>query len=230
MIRAVIFDLDDTLIPEIDYVMSGYSAVSKQIASELTLDELTIYNDLIELFNQNRKNVFDRFLLKYNRFTTDLVKKMIHIYRNHEPEITLSIETFGLLNKLKKNKYKLGIITDGELSVQTKKIKALNIEKLFDCIICTDVYGKEYCKPNPRSFLDMTRRLKIKPQEVIYVGDNPTKDFFISSLLPIVTVQLINSSSLYKNELYLDNIKPHHIISNIANIFNMIEKINEGGI
>ena len=63
MIKAVIFDLDDTLISEYDYIKSGYRVISKKIKEDYKLEnsEEQIYNLMWELFENDSKT----FLIDY---------------------------------------------------------------------------------------------------------------------------------------------------------------------
>ena len=62
MIKAVVFDLDDTLISEKEYIKSGFKEISKIIEEKYKLDIDNIYKELIELSSNSTKNVFNRFL------------------------------------------------------------------------------------------------------------------------------------------------------------------------
>ena len=67
MIKAVVFDLDDTLIPEIEYVKSGFCAIAKEFGDEKISDMLWT------LFEEDRNNVYQRagFLKEELKFSSD---------------------------------------------------------------------------------------------------------------------------------------------------------------
>ena len=167
MIKAIIFDLDDTLYYEIDYVKSGFMAIAKDFGDE------SIAIKLMSLFEQDKKNVYQRY-----GFSKEDCDKCIKIYRSHKPEISLSNETKETISDLKARGYKLGIITDGRPEGQWNKIYALGLEKMVDQIIVTDeLGGVEFRKPNPKAFELMQELLDVEFCEMMYVGDNPAKDF-----------------------------------------------------
>ena len=62
MIKAVVFDLDDTLISEKEYVLSGFKTVSKDISFKYNLNFEKVYEKMIVLFNESSQRVFDRIL------------------------------------------------------------------------------------------------------------------------------------------------------------------------
>ena len=65
MIMALIFDLDDTLISERQYIESGYQHIAGVLNDMYRLDSKVVYLDLISLFEKSPKNVFNRLLDKY---------------------------------------------------------------------------------------------------------------------------------------------------------------------
>jgi putative hydrolase of the HAD superfamily len=197
--KAVIFDLDDTLYPEMDYVISGFKVVSKYVSKKINKESEQVFNKLLKLFEEDRKNVFNRLLEHYD-IDQELVKECIDLYRNHFPGIKLNKEIGGLLQVLKENRFKIGIITDGRPEGQWKKIKALGLEKYCDYIIVTDELGGiEYRKPCEIPYKKMLQELGIQAQETIYVGDNPAKDFITANKLGMFTIMFKNNKGLYSN-------------------------------
>lgn len=211
MIKAVVFDLDDTLIPETEYVKSGFRAISK------AKGDVKLYEKLVTLFEENRKDVYQRA-----GFSEEECRECIEIYRNHFPNISLSEETENTLIALKNNGVKLGIITDGRPTGQRNKIKALGLSEFMDYIIVTDeLGGEEFRKPHPKAFELMRENLGVEFNEMMYVGDNPKKDFYIGKIYPILTVRLI-SDGLFANCEYREGIIPQKSISNIIDVLTFI--------
>jgi putative hydrolase of the HAD superfamily len=226
MIKAIVFDLDDTLISEKSYVESGFLAVSKYISSKVNkYNSEFLFETLQDLHRISSEKVFDRMneSLVFDSYIN--VKELIDVYRNHSPLITLFEDVLPVVRELKK-KYKLGIITDGYLITQKKKIESLNITYLFDEIIMTDELGKDYWKPSVIPFELMSKRLNVNYSEMIYIGDNPRKDFYISSVYPITTVR-IKREGYYKSIDYYQDIKENYEIDTLEEIFNIVSNINK---
>ena len=187
MIKLVIFDLDDTLISEAEYVKSGYKVVSKFIEEKYKLNSEEVFEKLLIYFNDKIKNTFNKLLDDYQIiYTDDEIKELVNIYRNHKPNISFYKDVIPFVNQLKTKKIYTGIISDGYLNTQKNKIDALNANDLFDYIILTDELGKEFWKPNPKAFEMMIKKFNLKPEEIIYIGDNPKKDFYIKKFLAII--------------------------------------------
>lgn len=221
MIKAVIFDLDDTLISEMDYVKSGYKVIAKKIKERYNLEigEQEIYCSLMKLFDESSKNVFNRLLDEYKlSYNKDYIIELVNCYRNHIPDIKFFDDVIPCLKDLRKKNIKLGIISDGYKMTQRNKLKVLDAEKLFDKIILTDELGKDYWKPSPKAFEIMKNYLKISFDEMMYVGDNPTKDFYIKKYYPVNTVKIIRKNSVYKNAKYLENIREDKTINNLREL------------
>lgn len=198
-IRLVIFDLDDTLYSEKQYVLSGFKAVSLFVAEKYDINKEKFYQSLLETFERGiRGNNFDVVLKKFNLYKKQLVLELIKVYRMHKPKLKLYQEVLQVLKELKKN-YKLALLTDGYAKVQRKKVKALNIKRLFDIIVFSDDYGRKKWRPHTHTYNIILKKLNIKPQETVCVGDNPKKDFVGARKLGIHTIRVIRKDGEYAN-------------------------------
>ena len=194
-VRGVIFDLDDTLFQEKDYVRSGYAAVASYLPEvENTADRLWSY------FKEG-KPVIDCLLKEKG---LDIQRDyLLSVYRCHKPSITLSEETRGLLAELRKTGLKLGVITDGRPEGQRNKIAALGLDDLVDDIIITDeLGGTQFRKPNNISFRIMQQRWDIPFGQLLYVGDNLAKDFQTPKQLGMRSIWLKNSNGFYSGNTH----------------------------
>ena len=225
MIKAVVFDLDDTLFPEYDYVKSGYNAVAKKIEKKYGISGAA--DELLALFDKDRSEVFNRYLGAHGLpVTDDSVGELVKVYRTHMPDIKLSEEVQKTLAALREKGYKLGIITDGRPDGQRAKISALGLEGKVDKIIITDeLGGKEYRKPNPKAFELMAGDLGLALDEMMYVGDNPNKDFVIGKYG--VTTVKYNGGGLYVDGEYPDGIKEHKSINTMSELIDCVELNDE---
>ena len=122
-ILGVIFDLDDTLYSEKQYVRSGYKAVAKLLGDEALADRLWTYFE-------NGKPAIDELLNELGCMGRK--EECLEAYREQIPEITLYDGVVDLILELKSKGIKVGIITDGRVSGQKRKIQALGLDKLID--------------------------------------------------------------------------------------------------
>lgn len=224
MVKAVIFDLDDTLISERQYMESGFRHIAKLISNKYAKNDRELYTLLIKLFSNSPKNVFNRLLNKLGiSYTQEIIVWLVEEYRSHLPSISFFDDVSPCLKFLKKERLKVGIITDGYAITQRKKLDVLGAYNFCDEIIITDELGRGYWKPHPKSFEVMKEKLKINFSEMMYVGDNPEKDFYVSSLYPIKTVRIYREGT-YKDSMYLDGIKESYSINSLCEIIEIINK------
>ena len=222
MIKAVVFDLDDTLYPELAYVESGFERVSKFVENKYNISN--VQKDIMQLFYENKNNVYDRLLQKYNITDSSAIKEMVRLYRENKPKFLPYYEdVVFVLESLRNKGIKLGIITDGRVEGQKNKMDALNVDKYIDNIIITDTLGGEqFRKPHPIGFEKMKDALGVEYEEMVYVGDNRKKDFFIKTVYPIVTVEIMRCFGIYDKEEYLGDIMPDYCIDNMLSLLEMI--------
>lgn len=185
----IVFDLDDTLYEEAEYVKSGFQAVSDFACSEWKLSSQLVLNDLTRFFKDNgRGQIFDDMLRKNNIYSKANVKKCISVYRLHNPNIKLYPDADQCLDRLRD--YPIYIVTDGNKDVQHRKILALNLEKRVKQVMITYRYGIKNSKPSPYCFLKIAKKEGVSANQVLYVGDNPKKDFVGIKPLGFKTIRL----------------------------------------
>ncbi len=223
MKKAVVFDLDDTLISEDEYIRSGYKAVAKFLRDLYGWDERMTFRHLYDLYLENPKNVFNRLLDSHDiRYRESEILELVTVYREHVPEISFFKDVPRTLWDLKNQGVKLGILTDGYAVTQRKKLTALRAKKFFDKVIITDELGREYWKPDPRPFVMMKEAFKVNFEDMVYVGDNPEKDFFIGRDLPIMTVRIIRENSIYSDREYREGYRESLKIESLEELLRLL--------
>ena len=190
-VQAVIFDMDDTLYSEKDYVYSGYQAVAAEFPQVANMAQKLWYAF------EKRQPAIDVVLAAEGLNTPEHKTIALTAYRTHQPQISLYTGVYDLLRRLKKSK-KLGLITDGRPDGQRAKLRALGIESLFERIIITDELGStEYRKPNETAFRLMSQVLELPFGSMVYIGDNIKKDFAAPENLGMRTIWFSNPEGLY---------------------------------
>ena len=226
-VEAIIFDLDDTLYPEKEFVMSGFQTVVKYLSKEYKLKQSKIFNILKTDFEKGiRGKNFNLLLEKLNLPKKEL-KKLITLYRNHKPQIKLYSDAKKILKCFVKNKkIKLGLISDGPIKTQRNKLRALNIDNIFDVITLSDSIGKRYRKPHQILFEIILKKLKIKPNKAIYVADNPQKDFIGAKRVGLLTIRIKRKNGVYSHIKETKKNKADLALTNLLQIKNYVKKTN----
>ena len=190
-IDAVIFDLDDTLYPEKQYVRSGY----KKIAEYLHED---VADRLWELF-EAKEPAIDRCLEELGR--TDEKDRCLEVYRSQKPDISLYPGTGELLLQIKRAGIDLGMITDGRPEGQRAKLDALNLWQIFDRIIITDELGGiSFRKPNPKAYELLAETFDVPFTRMAYIGDNISKDFVVPEEKGMKSIWVRNPEGIYAKQ------------------------------
>lgn len=210
-IEVVVFDVDDTLYLERDYVKSGFHAV--EMAYELPGFESVAWSLFLEGV---RGDTFERTL---DRLGTDssieFVSRLVATYRSHLPTISLQNDVVPVLMKLLERCIPIGIVTDGPLESQTHKVEALELRKFAEVIVFTDSYGEGYSKPHPRPFEEIQAATGHSSSSHIYIADNPLKDFAGPSALGWRTLRVRRPFSLH-----VDVTTPEYVDFESANLDN----------
>lgn len=187
-IKGVIFDLDDTLYSEKEYVRSGYKAVSEFLGGD--------YEDILWEHFCTGKYAIDELLKEIGH--EDGKDAALNVYRNHDPQIYLYDGVVEMLYKIREEGKKVGIITDGTPDRQWKKIKTLGLNELVDDIIITDeLGGVQFRKPCDIAFRILQNRWRLPASEMIYISDNQTKDFQAPQQLGMNSLWFRNEDGLY---------------------------------
>ena len=190
-IKGVIFDLDDTLYSEKEYVRSGYKAVSDYLGEG--------YEDKLWQFFKDGTPAIDGLLKELGR--EDEKAEAVKVYRSHKPDIHLYPGVAEMIDELKAKGIRVGIITDGRPEGQRNKLEALGLEN-EEVIITDELGGVQFRKPCDIAFRIMLTRWRLNPADVVYVGDNPDKDFQAPQQLGMKCVYFKNRLGLYSNGYY----------------------------
>lgn len=198
MIKIIVFDLDDTLFPEHEFVLSGFHAVSNWLLENCSVSGF--YEIAQELFQSKKRGkifnlALDQLEIKHD---TTLIQELVKVYREHNPNIHLHEDAAWAINYFRKHK-KMGMITDGYLKTQKNKVKALNISSNFDAVIYSDSYGRENWKPSLLPYQKLMEVTKCQGNECLYIGDNPQKDFVTAKKLGWRTIRIKRQGGEYSD-------------------------------
>lgn len=173
----IVFDLDDTLYNEFDYVESGLMCVAKTLSLVVKKNKKEIFKELSKIMQRDgRGRVFDTFLADHNIHSKRLVRQLVIDYRKHKPNIALPSETKTVLKQLQL-KHSLYLVTDGNIKVQENKILTLGLQSFFKRVFITHRYGLAASKPSLRCFEIIKNIEQVHWNKIVYVGDDPNKDF-----------------------------------------------------
>ncbi|MEI3614982.1 HAD family hydrolase [Pseudogracilibacillus sp. SO30301A] len=219
MIKAVIFDLDGTLLNRDAslerFIENQYERWKKWLCSIpkdkyisrfIELDcrgyvwKDKVYSQIVDEFNINN--------ISWQRLLNDYIEEF------HNSCIPFS-SLISVLEELKSNAIRLGIITNGKGKFQMDSIRALGIEKYFDTILVSEWEGIK--KPHPEIFHKALREVNVSPNESMYVGDHPEND--------VQGAMNIGMLGVWKKDLQWKNIEADYIIDDLGEIPVIIREL-----
>ncbi|OPX25230.1 MAG: hypothetical protein B1H04_00410 [Planctomycetales bacterium 4484_123] len=222
-IRAVVFDLDDTLFRERDYVLSGFRAVAEHLGRP---EEFTRW--MWRRFQAGRRG--DTFDALSEHFGLGLsradIAALVELYRAHVPRLRPCRGVIELLRALRRRGRRLGLLSDGYLPAQRLKLSALGLEGFFHAVVFTEELARQgppaarnrgrgphqAWKPSAVGFERIRRRLGVPHRACAYVGDNPAKDFLAPNELGWLTVQWRRPGQLHADNPPPPGGKPWRIV------------------
>jgi len=219
---CVVFDLDDTIYKEIDYLRSAYRFIARQLKRELWSAE-RIYDVMFEAYNKGQ----NAFSVVKSTLNTDMpIETLLQWYRTHTPDITLPDDSKILLEYLHDKDIPIGILTDGRSVTQRNKIKALGLNRYVpeQNVLISEEFGSE--KPDERNYCHF-ESLYPEIDNFMYVGDNPHKDFIAPNHLGWQTIGLLdNGCNIHKQEIMPDEYLPKKWTNSLSSSITILSKIS----
>lgn len=228
--QVFIFDLDDTLYKEIDYVVSAYRHIDMLLVADYDIPPTWAFNILVESY-YNGTNPFDTLnkrLTEQGIIIPDAIQWMLSEYRYHVPSIHLDENTHFTLESLKGIGIPMYIITDGRSITQRNKIRSLELDKYIPWknVFISEEQG--FDKTDPHSFSCIKRRYESDSEEYefVFIGDNPAKDFVVANQYGATSIQLAdNGKNIHPQNIKVD--KLHKAKKSIKQIHELNNYVND---
>ena len=180
MIKAVIFDLDNTLLDFMSVKRKSVdAAILAMIEAGLEINPNTARENIFNIYNNKGyeyQEVFDDFLIETNGgIDYKILASGIVAYRKtKDASIILYPNVHSTLIKLAKLGYKLAVLSDAPSREAWVRLYSVNLHHLFDVVV-THNDTKKF-KPSPEPFNKAVELLGVYPENIIMVGDWPDRD------------------------------------------------------
>jgi len=232
-LRAVFFDIDDTL-----YSTSEFAAAARRAAVEAMIehglrmsadDAFAELGEVIAEFGSNYPHHYDRLLRRLPESALPsgnpaiVVAAAIGAY--HDMKYTSLVpfpEAPGTLESLAtRTPLKLGIVTEGLEIKQAEKLVRLHLLQWIarDAVFISDQIG--ISKPNTKLYLRACAAVGARPQETMYVGDHPVNDVAPAKAIGMVAVRHRRESGKHAREE--GTVKPDYEIRGLAELLPILK-------
>ncbi|MDR1896242.1 MAG: HAD family hydrolase [Prevotellaceae bacterium] len=222
--RAVIFDLDDTLYPQIEYTRQCLLNTSEYIAK--------LSNHRQKEIEKRLNNILDNKGIEYRFIYDDLfreihfdglpyLKEILDEFWQCKPKLQVYENTHEILKKLK-DYFLFAILTDGHIKIQEYKIDNLHLRQFFDYVLITDSLGIENRKPSVKPYQVLLNKINLTARDCIYIGNDPRKDFIGAKKIGLKTIRI--NQGEYKDLKVSENDDADFSINSISELINCIKE------
>ncbi len=230
MIKAVLFDLDDTLYPSSKLAEAARkNAIRAMIEAGLDVDmtEEELYEELEEIVEEFGSNHPRHFDLLLKRIGVDPDPKLVAaaVVAYHDTKFAYLKpypDVIPTLMKLREMGLKLGVVTSGLAVKQWEKLIRLGLHHFFHAVVISEEIGVE--KPNPRIFTEAAERLGVEPSECVFVGDRLDHDIRGANRVGMVTVR-VRKGKYSDMEPENEEDVPDFEISRLGELLDVIRKL-----
>lgn len=228
MIRAVIFDLDNTLT---DFMAMKRDAVEAAIIAmrdagfKLSAEEIRARID--EIYKERGiefQNVFDELLFREFKYIDYkiLCSGVIAYRRAREAALVTYPHVYMTLMSLAKMQMKLAVVSDAPSREAWMRLCYLNLHHMFDAVVTFDDTGER--KPNPKPFRTALAKLDVKPEEALMVGDWAERDMVGAAQVGMKTV-----FARYGDTFGTTVTNADYEIDDISELLRIVEELNKKG-
>ncbi len=226
MIKAIIFDLDNTLL---DFVkmkqFSVKAAITAMNEAGLEVDEKKAYEDIFDLYMERgweNQQVFDDYL---NQTVGEVSNKIlaagiVSYRRAREATLLVYPNVNKTLIQLIKMGINLAVVSDAPSREAWMRLYYLNLHHVFDPVLTFDDTGVR--KPSPKPFQMALDYLKIEPNEAIMIGDWPERDVVGAKEIGMKTI-----FARYGDTFGTVDSGADWDVNNVYEVVNIIKELND---
>lgn len=187
-IRAVLFDLDNTLTHRDQSILAYSQYLAQRYQHQLQSEQITQIQAIIRRIDNG--GYPKKELLTHPSIAASVAHALLQELKWHSlPELDeltqFWFQQFGLsavamqganqlLNELKQQGYKLAVVSNGGHATRLTILQGLGFSHFFDEIVSSELVG--ISKPNPEIFLYTSQKLDIPPEHCLFIGDHPVND------------------------------------------------------
>jgi putative hydrolase of the HAD superfamily len=219
VIETILFDLDDTLVAEMEWARGGWHLVAEHLAAVAERDGADLERMMSGFFAHDRRRVFNQ-LADTLGLDSDALHECIAIYRHSPRPLTLLPDAAAALEFAADRR--TGIVSDGDVVTQSTKVECAGLASSVEVIVYTGALGADHSKPSPSGFLEALRQLRTAPDTAIYVADNAAKDFIGPRGLGMRTIQVTRAGGVYAGVQAPAGGEPDAVVSSLLELASVV--------
>ena len=205
MIRYISFDVDGTLVDDKFDNEIWWHEIPKLYAKQYKISiekaKMVVYSEYYKSLYIEKVNLWTDIEYWFKRLGLKDWKKLIDNTRKYVSLYHDTIETLGYLSK----KYNLIIISDANKKFLDIKLDCKNIRNYFDYVFTSsEDFG--ISQKNKEVFDKILKKLSIKSEEIVHIGDNNYLDYIVPSSLGIKSFYLKRSQEISKSDYIINSL------------------------
>ncbi|NUN68373.1 MAG: HAD-IA family hydrolase [Bacteroidetes bacterium] len=226
MIKAVVFDLDNTLVDFMAMKRQAIgAAINAMIDSGLKLTREEIQQRIDTIYQERGmefQNVFDQLLYdEFRKVDYKILSAGVIAYRQaREAALTPYPHVYTTLMQLLKMGLKLGVVSDAPAKEAWLRLTYLNLHHIFDHIVTFEDTGKR--KPDPAPFERILGLLQVPAHEALMIGDWAERDMVGAAQVGMKTVFARYGDTFGTVETNAD-----YEVNDIAELLEIVKKHNQ---
>lgn len=225
MIKAVVFDLDNTLVDFMRMKRAcSEAAVRAMIESGLKIKEdlgVKMLFEMYEKYGMENQSIFDKFIKEvHGRLDYAMLANAVVAYRRVKlGALATYPNTRKTLIALKGLGLKLGIVSDAPIKQAWLRLAEMNLCDFFDVVVARGPRAK--MKPHATPYRKAMKALGLKASDILFVGDNPARDILGAKRLGMKT-----ALAKYGQVIYSSDESADFEINDISELVEIVKKLN----
>jgi putative hydrolase of the HAD superfamily len=226
VIETILFDLDDTLIEELEWARGGWALVARALADRAGRPPAELERMMAGFFAADHGGVLDR-LAGAVGLDQRALADCIELYRTGRRPLSVTADAETALAFA--GARRTAIVTDGLERTQRTKVECAGLAGRVEEIVYTGALGPGAGKPSTTGFAVALRRLGMPARSALYVADNPRKDFVGPRRLGMRTLQVRRAGGVYAGETAPPGGEAEAVVQSLAELAAVVAAFEHDG-
>ena len=222
MTRALLFDLDDTLYAERQFVCSGFRVVAAEVEARFGVARRDALATLIGALRRGHRSRALQELCERHLLPGGMVPDLVDTIRAHVPALRLPDTTAGALREAREAGWRIGVVTNGFPAIQARKASALGLRALVDVIVFANECGDGTGKPERAAFDEALAALDVPASHAVFVGDDLCRDIFGARRAGMRTVWMCRGN---RPEGHMAGARPDRVVTRMEDVLGAADDL-----